>query len=157
MSTLLIDELYPGVVFEQAFTIPSSVNIAHIRPWIYLEGDLQDGELQLEVLDDTTVLKTETLTAGKINTIKSETYAHGFLRFDFKSLQLNVPQQVTEKEYKIRLQMINHTKDTANYIAVCRNWDLKIYDTYGSGVINNQAQNDSVEPAGMEIYVYRSI
>jgi hypothetical protein len=53
--------------------------------------------------------------------------------------------------------MINSTFDAANFVAMVRNWDLKIYPTYGLGVVNNQAQNDFVEPGGVELYHYKEI
>ena len=157
MSTLMVDELYPGVQFEQEFKITRNTNLAHIRPHVYLHGTLVDGQLQVEILQGTTVLKTKTINFSLINAVKTETYAHGFLRVDFPSLQLNLDQGNTEQTYKVRFSMINHTLDLANFLGICRDWDLKIYDTYGSGVIGNQAPNDSVEPAGLEFYEYTAI
>lgn len=157
MSELLVDELYPGVEFTQNFKITRDINISHIRPHIYLHGTLVDGEFQCEVLQGATVLVTKTLDYTLINAVKTETYAHGFIRFDFDPLTLRVDEGSVEEEYSLRFSMINHTKDTGNFLGISRNWDLKIYDTYGNGVINNQAPNDSIEPAGIEVYEYSYI
>lgn len=157
MSTLLVDEMYPGVQFEQLVKIDRNINIAHIRPWIYLHGTLADGDFKCEILQGTTVLASTTISSALINTTKTVSYSHGFLRFDFDALTLNVSEGNTQEEYKIRFSMINHTKDTNNFLGLVRNWDLKIYSTYGTGVTNNQAINDSVEPVGLEIYEYNYI
>ncbi len=155
MSTLVLDELFDGVTFEQEFKIERDINIAHIRPWIYVQGTIADGDLQLEVLEASTVLAVDTITAAEINAGKTESFAHGFIRFDFDVLCLRVPEGLTEGTYKIRLQMVNHTTDPSNFVGAVRNWDLKIYDTYGVSVTGNQALNDMVEPLGLEIYEYR--
>jgi len=131
MSTLIIDEMYPGVEFAQTVKIFRDTNLAHVRPWIYLEGTLADGDFQLEVLQGANVLATSTINYVDINDAKTETYAHGFIRFDFDSLSLLVSEGNTDEEYIFRFSMINHTKDTSNYLAIARNWDIKIYPTYG--------------------------
>lgn len=157
MSTLVIDEMYPGVVFSQDFKIFNDAGVKHIRPWIYVEGTLADGDLQMEVLDGATVLKTKTINFADINSAKEDTYVHGYIRFDLGNLVLRIPEGSTEKEYIVRFEMINHTKDTGNYLAMCRQWDTKVYDTYGAGVVNNEPPNDMVEPVGLEIYVLKEI
>ena len=157
MSTLVIDELYPGVVFSQNFKILNDVGLKHIRPWIYVQNTLVDGDLQLEILEGATVLKTVTINYALINAAKDDTFVHGYLRFDLENLVLRIPQGSTEHEYTIRLEMINHTLDTTNYLAVCRQWDHKSYSLYGSGVVGDQAPNDMVEPLGLEFYNLKEI
>lgn len=154
MSTLLVDELYPGVVFEQPIKITKNIMVAHIRPWIYRRNDLVDGDFQLEVFDDATLLASRTINYVDINAAFTEDYAHGYIRFDFDPLQLNVPETLSEKEYILKFSMINHTLDTNNFIAISRQYEQKIYPTYGAGVIGNEAPNDMVEPGGVEIYNY---
>lgn len=157
MSTLLVDELYPGIQFDQKVTIFRDLNVRHIRPWIYVQGTLVDGDFQLEILDGATVLATSTINYADINAGKTETYAHGYIRFDFDSLALHVPENETSKEYTFRFTMQNHTEDTSNFLGICRIWDIKFYDIYGDDVVNNEPPNDSVEPAGLEIYEVRKI
>ena len=157
MSTLIIDEMNPGVTFSQSFKISNDVDINHIRPWIYVQGTLVDGELQMEILDGATVLKTVTIDYSLINAAKEDVYVHGFIRFDLEHLTLRIPQGSTEKEYIVRFEMINHTLDAVNYLAMCRQWDIKAYTTYGSGVSGNQAPNDMVEPLGLEFYNLKEI
>jgi hypothetical protein len=157
MSTLLVDELFPGAEFNQDFKIFRELNVGSVRPWVYLEGTLADGDFTLEVLDGATLLATSTITHTQINAAKTETYAHGYMRFDFDSLALHIPEGETEKEFTLRFSMQNHTKDISNYLAIARIWDLKFYDIYGTDVTNNEPPNDSVEPAGIEIYEQKFI
>lgn len=154
MSTLILDELFPGVQFSQNFRILRDLNVSHIRPWIYRNNDLLDGDLQLEILQGSTVLITKTLSYVDINAAFTEDFAHGFLRFDFDSLSLRVNEGNTEEEYTARFSMINHTLAEDNFLGIVRNWDIKIYDTYGD-VVSGQGVNDYIEPAGIEIYENR--
>jgi hypothetical protein len=157
MSTLIIDELYPGIVFPQPFKISKDIQVAHIRPWVILWGTLADGDLVCRVKDGTTLLQTVTLNYTDINLAKTLDYAHGFLRIDFDTLVLRVPQGSTEKEYIIEYEMINHTKDTSNFLGIVRRWEDKTYPTYGDGVVGGEAPNDSVEPSGLELFEYKEI
>lgn len=154
MSTLVIDELFPGVVFNQPVKIVRNMSIAHIRPWIYKHGTIQDGSMQLTILDGATTLKVVLIPFTDINTNIPSTFAHGYMRFDLDLLQLNVPETDTEKEYTFRFEMINHTLDTDNFIGIVRQYELKIYPTFGDGVVDGEAPNDMVEPNGLEIYEY---
>lgn len=153
MSTLLIDELHPGVVFEQPIKIPRNMSIAHIRPWIYKHGIIQDGDFQLQVFDGATLLATSIINYQDFNAAFTENYAHGYIRFDFDALQLNVPDIAIDKEYILKFSMINHTLDLNNFIAIVRQYEQKIYDTYGN-VIGGEGISDTIEPAGIELYEY---
>lgn len=154
MSTLLVDELFPGVVFSQKFKITRDVNISAIRPWVYLHGTLQDGDFQCEVKQGVNTLLTTTITAAEINAAKTETYAHGFIAFCFDALSLRITEGNVEEEYTVEFSMINHTLDSGNFLGIVRRWEDKTYPTYGTGVISGEAPNDSVEPAGLEIFEY---
>lgn len=151
----MIDELYSGTVIEQTFKITKDVSIAHVRPWVYLEGTLSDGELELTIVQDGTDLLTITVDYTEINTAKTESFAHGFLRVDFDNLILHLDETEVEQEYVLKYRMVNHTTDTNNFIGLVRQWENKIYATYGVGVIGNEAPNDSVEPFGFELYEYK--
>ena len=157
MSTLLIDELYDGINFDQPITIERDLNIIHVRPWIMKWGTLVDGDFTCEVYDGATLLATSTISYTDINAEFTDDYAHGFIRFDFDSLSLRIPEGSIDKEYTFRFYMDNHTTDASNFISIVRRWEAKVYDTYGTGVIDNEAPNDSVEPAGIELYNYKLI
>lgn len=157
MSTLLVNELYPGIVFPQLIRITRDVNVAAIRPWIYRHNDLLDGELQCRVYQGANQLTESILTAAEINQAFTENFAHGFLRFDFEALTLRVAEGNVSEEYRIEFEMVNHTLNSNNFIGIVRRWEAKTYPTYGSGVVNNEAQNDSVEPAGLELFEYTEL
>ncbi len=156
MSDLVVDELFDGVTFNQTFRIKRNTNLKHIRPWIYLHGTLADGDFQLEILKGATVLVTKQINFVDINAVKTETFAHGFIRFDFDSLALNVGEGNTTEEYILRFTMQNYSDDPNNFLGIVRNWEFKINDIYGPGVSGNQAPNDQVEPAGFETYEVRN-
>lgn len=154
--TLLVDELYPGVVFEQNFRIKRTLQMPHFRPWIYKQGELVDGVLTLEVLRNGEILNTATIDYTKINEEIPATYAHGQVRFDFDAMQLNHDRKLAWTEYTIRLYMDNHTRDTANFVGAVRRYELKFYETYGPGVEpDGEAINDFIEPMGFEVYEWR--
>jgi hypothetical protein len=155
VSTLIIDELYTGVIVEQPFKIKRDISIAHIRPWIYKHGLLPTGTFKVSVMQDVTELASSTIEFSTINENILGTYAHGFIRFDFDNLILYVNEKNIETEYLLKFEVINYTTDPDNFIGMCRRYNTKTYPTYGSGVVNNQAPNDFVEPFGLELFDYK--
>ena len=155
MSTLVVDELNPGVQFDQKVKIARDINVSHIRPWVYIQSPLVDGDFKLTVLQGATELATSIINYVDINAAMTEAYFHGYLRFDFDSLFLGVAQGNTEEEYTFRFEMINSNFNSTFFLAVCRIWDIRFYDIYGTGVVAGEPPNDMVEPAGLEIYEYK--
>lgn len=157
MSLLYVDQLKPGVVFSQKFRIYRPVQMRHFRPWVYFQGDLQDGQFECRVYQNGNLLKSSQIDFTEINAAKTETYAHGYIRFDFDSQALFVEEGEENTEYEIQLEMINHTLDNTNWLGVVREWDAKSATLYGDGLDqNNQAINDLIEPLGYQIYELRS-
>lgn len=156
MSTLLVDELFNNVVVEQPFKITRRTNLAYIRMWIYRNNDLLTGSLRMRIYDGATLLAEDTLTIAEINAAFTQPYAHGFLRFDFDALVLNITEGASEKEYKIQVQMVGHTTNASNFIGLVRRYEAKTYDTYGAGVINNESPSDTTEPFGIELFEYKT-
>ena len=152
MSTLLVDELYPGVTFAQPVRINRRVNLSAIRPWVYLNGTLADGEFRCVVKQGANILVTKDISYTDINTVKTEDYAHGFIRFDFDSLMLNVAEGNTYEDYTIEFSMVNHTRDTDNFLGIVRRWEDKTYPTYDG--VGGEALSDFLEPAGLELFEY---
>ena len=150
MSTLLVDELYDGVTFDQVIYIERPTNLIHIRPWIYKHGTLVDGDFQLEVIHANGTVATVSLNYADINAAFTENYAHGYIRFDFDSLALGISQGNIKEQFTLRFTMQNHTTDTDNFIGMVRNWENQIYD------LSEPAPNDSVKPVGIELYELRS-
>lgn len=151
MSTLVVEVLNNGFVFEQDIRISKSINVAHIRPWIYKEGALQDGQLRLQVYDGATLLKTIDIDFTTINEAFTEDYAHGYIRFDTGPLALNVSDNEANHVYTLKFSMVNHTIDGSNYIAIARNWEITQHAIFGPDPVFS-----TEEPCGLEIYTYRS-
>lgn len=153
--TLLVDELYDGITFEQNFRINRSIQLVHFRPWIIKWGNPADGEMVLQILQGATLLKEVRLTSAEINLGIPSTYFHGQLRFDTEPLQLNHDRQAAYTEYTVKLFMDGYTTDTDNFFGTIRRYEQKIYDTYGQDVVDNESANDMVEPLGFELFEYR--
>ena len=149
MSTLILDELYPGVVFEQTIRISKDTSVAHIRPWVYRQGTLVDGVFTCRIKNGSTLLKEVTIDYTEINAATSEDYSHGFMRFDTENLPLLVPDEAEYQDYIIEFEMVGHTLSGVNFVGICRSWDNKVYDTI------TPAANDMIEPAGIEIYEFK--
>lgn len=150
MSTLLIDELYNGVTFSQTIRVHKSIQIAHIRPWIYKNGTLLTGQFRCEVYDGATLLKQADIDYADINDAFTLAYAHGYIRFDIEPLALNVYPTEAYHDYTLKFSMVNHTTDTSNYLAIVREWDDRKYDIFGTAPLN-----DTTEPMGFEIFNYK--
>jgi len=151
--TLIVNELYDTIVFEQPFRIKKSMSIAHIRPWIYKHGVLASGDLTLQVLMNAEVLREVSINYADINTEIPGTYFHGFIRFDFEPLQLNHDRKLEYTEYTLKLFMDNYT-NASTFIGAVRHYERNFYDIYGDGVVNNESPNDMVDPLGFEIFKY---
>lgn len=149
MSTLIVEELLPDTPITQEFRVERDVSLAYIRPWVYIAGTLADGDLQLEVLEDATVLRTYTINFADINAVKTDAYAHGYLRFDVEPLVLHRDFSELNTAYTLRFTMINHTEDENNYLALVRGWEDPIYEAYGDTTYNTE------NPFGIEFYEYK--
>lgn len=156
MSKLVVEQLFNGVVFTQPIRVSRNISVAHIRPWIFLNGKLVDGDFQCRVLQGANELVVVTIPFADINAITVEDYAHGFIRFDFDSLILNRNEGEEKTEYIFEFSMINHTSDPNNFLSIVREWDIKSGLVYGDVDGNGDAVNDFIEPAGYEIFEYRS-
>lgn len=154
MSILLVDEMFPGVVFSQNIKITSDIDVHAIRPWVYLHNELQDGDLQIEILQGVNLLMSNSVNYTDINAAKTQSYAHGFMTFRFDALALRIPEGLLDQEYTIRLSMINHTEDPNNFLGMVRRWEAKTYPTYGDVDGSGEAINDAVEPLGLELFEY---
>lgn len=155
MSTLLIEPLLNGTIFEQPIKVDRSVSIAHIRPWVYINGTLTSGVFTCKVFQGATELTSATINYTDINAAKTETYAHGYIRFDFDSLILNKDNGETKTEYILKFSMEGYVDDPSNYLGIVREWDAKSSIVYGS-ISGSSALNDYIEPAGYQIFEYRS-
>ena len=156
MSTLIVDPLFNGITFPQKIKVSRDVSVAHIRPWIYVQGTLVDGQFQCKVLQGATELATSIIDFSDINAGKTETYFHGYIRFDFDSLILHRAEGEEDTEYTFEFSMINHSTDQTNYLGIVREWDIPSGVVYGDVDLSGDPVNDQISPAGYSIYEYRS-
>lgn len=153
MSTLLVDEIFDGITARQTIRIDRAISVKSIRVWIYKQGILPSGSFELSIVDGSTQLSTSTIEHSEINSNISSTYAHGFIDFSFENLVLQIPETEEKKEYTLEFTYSGNF-DSTNFLALVRRWEAKTYPTYGAGVIDGEAPNDSTEPYGLEIYEY---
>jgi hypothetical protein len=151
--TLLIDELWPGVVFEQPFRIQKSMSLYHVRPWVYKHGNPPAGEMVLQLMSGEYILREARIGAAAINSAAPLPFAHGPLRFDMNSLQLNHDRTQEFTEFKIRIFMDGYTADANNFYGVIRRYERPFYDIYGVGFNPEEGLiKDTVAPLGFELY-----
>lgn len=151
MSTLVLDELFAGIVFPQPITIFKDMDCAFIRPWVYLHGTLADGELQCTIKDGAETLKVVTVGFAEINAAKVNQFAHGFLRIATHPLMLKVPDGQTSKDYTIEFEMINHTSDPSNFLGIIRSWESPLYTEDPASV------NNTTAGCGFELYEFKEL
>jgi hypothetical protein len=149
MSTLLIDELYSGIVITQNIRVSTNQSIAYIRPWIYKQGTLVDGSFRCQVYDGVTLLKQVDIPYTTINSEIPASYAHGYIRFDVSPLPLNVTNGQAYQTYTLKFSMVSHTTNTSNYLAICRDWESPKYPVYDGPILD-----DTSAPYGIELFNY---
>lgn len=151
--TLIVDELKENIIFNQAFRIKNSLSIAHIRPWIYKHGVLNSGVLTLKIYQGLRLLKTAEIDYTVINNSISGTYAHGQIKFDMASLQLNHNSKEEWTEYRMELSMQGYV-NSPTFIGAVRRFEGHFYTVYGDVNFSGDAVNDMVEPLGYELFEY---
>lgn len=150
--SLLVQQPLSSTPVSQRARIARSINVAAIRPWIYVEGS-PDGILRMEILQDDVLLATNDIPCSQIVAAKLDLYVHGWLRFSFESLQLNVPEDQVNTEYEIRLSLVSNT---TGLIAWNREWDFPKYENYGALNDDGDPVNDMIAPYGYELYVWEN-
>ncbi len=154
MSTLVYQKMSNEEPIEQTIRILRPTSIKHIRAWLYIQGT-PDGDITLSIYSGATLLASSTIDTATLLTPISEQYAHGMFRFDFDQLKLHINEGSVNEEYKIVLELTDHTDDEDNHIGWVRNWENNVYTVYGDGVVNGISPNDMIEPFGLEIYDLR--
>ena len=153
MSTLIVDELFAGVVASTDMKIYKDMDLAFVRPWVLVQGTLVDGTFTMRVKKGSEVLKTATIDYTEINAGKQDTYAHGYIRFNTHPLMLNIPDGATEETYTFEFEMVGHTTDSTNFLGLVRRWDSD--DIYEDP--NDIPPNDFVSPYGIELYEFKEL
>ena len=151
MSTLLVDELYDGIIVKQRFRTDKTFQLAHFRPWIYKHRDGQVGDLVCRVKIGETLLKESRIDAATLNQAIGGTYFHGYVRFDFDSLWISHKTTEEFTAYTIEVQF-DGTSDPQNFYGMCRQFNNLLYPAYGDLDETDEPKNSSISPYGYELY-----
>ncbi len=149
--TLLVDELYNGIVITQKFKTQKSFQLAHTRLWIYKHRNGQVGDLTCRIKIGSTLLKEVTIDASELNTAIDGTYFHGYVRFDFDAMWISHDRENEYTEYSVEYEFVG-TSDINNFYGMCRQFNNLIYPAYGDLNIMDQPKNSSISPYGYELY-----
>lgn len=152
MSTLVLDELYDGVIAPEIFTTDRDLDISAIRVHLY-KHDVSTTTLTLRVYQDTELLRESIVTPELMNECIPATYSHGMVRFEFDNLPLRLKEGESRTVYRWELEGTGGS--TTNFIGVIRIYENKIYETTGLDVVNGEAPNDFVEPFHFELFEYK--
>ena len=97
-------------------------------------GTLQDGDFKLTLFEGAVELLSTTINYATINTEIPDTYAHGLMLFAFDDhITLNHSKENSFTEYTIKLEALNHTLDTDNYLTWNVSFNEPIVPVYGQG------------------------
>ena len=142
MSQLFIEQLENGVNLDTTIRITKNTIIKHVRPQIYRQNTLPDGDLTLEIVQGSTVLQSQTISYTELNALSSGAdYVRGFLRFDTDTV-LNHDRESAYTEYILRLRLDNFTSGSGELYLVTdfEAPNVSLHDTF------------SVYARGYEIY-----
>lgn len=150
MSILLLDELTPGVVFVQDIYVTKDVDIAGIRPWVYIQGVLATGDFICRIKDEGgTTLKSTLINYVDINAIGTDTFKHGKILFEFNGATLHLAPGDTSTLYTLEFEMINYVNDPNNFVGIVRDWEDPVW------ISIDDLPNSNVAPCGIEIFEYK--
>lgn len=149
--TLLLDELFDGIIVRQKFRTDKNFQLAHVRPWIYKHGNGQVGDLTCRIKIGNILLKEVTIDANVLNTAINGTYFHGYVRFDFDSMWISHDRNNQFTEYTVEYEFVG-TSDINNFYGVCRQFNNLLYPAYGDLDENDEPKNGAISPYGYELY-----
>lgn len=115
MSTLVVIECDPDTVYQQ-IVADKNMFVVALRPHLYIHGS-PAGSVKVQVLDTNNRVVAESATQT-ITSLKTESYAHGYIKFDINAS--------LRKGTSYRLAVVcggGYTFSESNYIGVCLDWD----------------------------------
>ena len=131
-----MSSLYTEVIdssgIETTIRLYRDTVIKHIRPHIYRESYLPNGDLQLEILEGSDVLMTKTINYVDINALGGAEWTRGFLRYD-TDIVLHHDKTQDYTEYTLRIKMINYTPNTSssiNLVTELHTPNTNLYDSF---------------------------
>ena len=144
----ILYDVIPNAGITQDITITRSIRTRAIRAGLVKCGTL-DGDVTLSILDGSTTLASDTITAAEINNLG--TYSHGFFRFNIEAT-LGVTGGT--KEYQLKI-VYDGTESETNYIGWKRAYEDSLVLVYGSNQTDGVPISDSYSPYEIEIYRWR--
>jgi hypothetical protein len=147
MSTLLGYFFHQNEPVSQKFKLVFGQNVYALRPHIFKNGELLDGNLVFELYDNATLLKTETFTYLELNEQIGNNYSHGFITWEVDTRLAGRINGESAHEYELRL---TYTGSDPLKLAWVMEYENLITTMYGSG----QA-NDAFKPRDLEIWTVK--
>lgn len=164
MTTLVAQILKNGESIEQKIRLYESVYIKCVKLHVLRNGVLTDGNLTLEVYDNTTLVGSETITHTQLNSTTG-TYWHGKVVFVFDSSKFFSMLSSSNKNYNeltLKFTLSDHTNRDDVFIGICRDHekylknditDFKNPPLYGEYTENGvSAPYSESNPVSIEIY-----
>lgn len=143
----IFDDTTPS--FDIKVNIKELTSIKYFRIHILKVGTLQDGTLQLSLLQGGDTIATQSLNYLELNEI-SDINAHGMLTFEFdNAISVNLDESNEEQELNFKLEMLSHTEDSNNYFGLVKDFEHRVRDIYGT---NSESGDNWVNPYEVEIW-----
>jgi len=138
---LIVEELLTSL--EQTVVVSERTEIESIRPYIYLHG-APAGSLKLSIISGSTTLSSKTMTVAALISAAAitQTYAHGFVRF-----QLDDTVFIPAGTYIVKLEGVGYT-----FGATWAGW-VKEYENL-TNTPTTTITNDLDQPLSMQIWSY---
>ena len=108
MTTFYGEILSDSQTLDTSIRIDRSIKVKHVRAHLFRQGLLSDGQVEMSIYEGLNLVKTVDIDYADINSVDSNTYAHGWFRFDFE-VPLNHNYENTYTEYTIKLKIKNMT------------------------------------------------
>ena len=144
MSTLLGYFFSHNEVISQKFKLTFGQMVYALRPHIFKNGELLDGNLVLELFDGAELLKTETLSYSELNEQIGNSYSHGYLTWEINTRLSGRLSNEDAHEYELKL---TYTGSDPLKLAWIMEYENLITTMYGSG-----QKNDAFKPRDLEIW-----
>lgn len=115
MSKIIVVECDPTTVYQQ-IVADKNMFVVALRPHLYIEGS-PAGTVKVQVLDTNNNVVAES-SAQTITSLKTDTYAHKYIKFDVNA---NL-----RKDVSYRLAVVcggGYVFNNTNFVGVCLDWD----------------------------------
>jgi hypothetical protein len=147
MSTLLGYFFNTNEPVSQKFKLVFGKMVYALRPHIFKNGELIDGNLIFELYDGSELLKTETFTYEDLNQEIGNDYSHGYLTWEIDTRLDGRQNGESAHEYELRL---TYTGTVPLKLAWIMEYENLITTMYGSG-----QGNDAFKPRDLEIWTHQ--